>query len=276
MADYPAMMLWTDAYLGDTNHLTTIEHGAYLLLLMTMWRTKTKSLPNDPQLLARYARLTTGQWQRVWPRLEAFFQVDGNSITQGRLTREAEAVRRKSTSSSDNAKSRWLKEKQSEDADAMRNGCENDAIHNHNHNQRKNKQKAGSDDPAFVEFYDLYPLKKARDAAAKAYQAAVKRGTTHEQIMAGCRTYAAEKRGTEPRYIKHPATWLNQGCWLDEAEVPLLTAGSNSQIDDGLSSDERRWRARWRAFQSNGFWLEIWGPKPGEPGCQVPAIARAA
>ena len=39
MAEAPIMPFATDAYIGDTTHLTTIEHGAYLLLLFAMWRT---------------------------------------------------------------------------------------------------------------------------------------------------------------------------------------------------------------------------------------------
>jgi hypothetical protein len=39
MAEFPALPLWTDAYLGDTRHLSQSEHGAYLLLLITAWRT---------------------------------------------------------------------------------------------------------------------------------------------------------------------------------------------------------------------------------------------
>jgi hypothetical protein len=26
-----------------------------------------------------------------------------------------------------------------------------------------------------------------------------------------------------------------------------------------------------RGFKAKGMWLGIWGPRPGEPGCQVPA-----
>lgn len=32
MAEFPALPLWTDAYIGDTAHLTNEEHGVYLRL----------------------------------------------------------------------------------------------------------------------------------------------------------------------------------------------------------------------------------------------------
>lgn len=94
MAEFPALPLWTDAYLGDTTHLTTIEHGAYLLLLMTAWRTRDCRLPDDDRLLARYARCNAGQWKRLRPILEPFFLVENGHWTQRRLTDERDAVKR--------------------------------------------------------------------------------------------------------------------------------------------------------------------------------------
>lgn len=38
MAEFPALPLWTDAYLADTAHLSYEEHGLYFHILMTMWR----------------------------------------------------------------------------------------------------------------------------------------------------------------------------------------------------------------------------------------------
>jgi uncharacterized protein YdaU (DUF1376 family) len=95
MAEFPALPLWTDAYLGDTTHLTTIEHGAYLLLLMTAWRTRDCTLPDDDKLLARFARCTLGQWTRLRPVLEPFFVVENGRWRQSRLTDEASAVRQR-------------------------------------------------------------------------------------------------------------------------------------------------------------------------------------
>lgn len=118
MAQFPSLPLWTDAYLADTTHLSTIEHGAYLLLLMAMWRSKGCRLPNDDKLLARYAGLTAGQWARIKPSIWPFFRVESDSITQGRLTDEAELVRRNSAVASDNARRRWLKNNDSDDAKA--------------------------------------------------------------------------------------------------------------------------------------------------------------
>lgn len=93
MAEFPSMPLWTDAYLGDTTHLTTIEHGAYLLLLITAWRTREKRLPDDDRLLARYARMTPSQWKRIRPIIAAFFTIKDGWWIQSRLTDEANAVK---------------------------------------------------------------------------------------------------------------------------------------------------------------------------------------
>lgn len=127
MAEFPALPLWTDAYLGDTTHLTTIEHGAYLLLLMAMWRTPDKRLPTDDAKLARYSRLTKGQWARMKPTIMAFFNERNGFISQGRLTDEATAVRQNSAKQSDKAKARWLKNKETVDAVAKPEPCRNDA-----------------------------------------------------------------------------------------------------------------------------------------------------
>lgn len=126
MAEFPAIPLWTDAYLADTGHLTTIEHGAYLLLLMTMWRAGGK-LPNDDKLLARYTRLTPAQWQRIKPSLMPFFRISSDSITQGRLTDELNVVRQKSVKASDSARARWLKTNETDDANASPEQCERNA-----------------------------------------------------------------------------------------------------------------------------------------------------
>lgn len=119
MAEFPAFPLWTDAYLGDTTHLTTIEHGAYLLLLMTAWRSKDGMLPNDDKLLARYAKLNLQQWKRIRPILEPFFGVSLNGWCQGRLTDELVAVRQHSKKQSKKAKARWLKNNDSDNAVAL-------------------------------------------------------------------------------------------------------------------------------------------------------------
>lgn len=66
----------------------------------------------------------------------------------------------------------------------------------------------------FERFWSVYPLKKAKGNAKKAWLKATSK-TDAETIIKGAEAYAEEKRGTEPRFIKHPATWLNAESWLD-------------------------------------------------------------
>lgn len=94
MAKAPFMPLYTSDYLGDTGHLSTEEHGAYLLILMQMWNAGG-ALPADPSKLARVARCSTKKWLAMQDTVLAFFNIDGNQITSNRLTKERQKVEAK-------------------------------------------------------------------------------------------------------------------------------------------------------------------------------------
>lgn len=92
MAEFPALPLFTDAYLADTRHLTTEEHGAYLLLLMCAWRTRGCALKDDNRALARIVGVGTVRWRRLRPVLADFFDIDGGLWRQKKLTAVYEGV----------------------------------------------------------------------------------------------------------------------------------------------------------------------------------------
>lgn len=66
------MPLYIGDYLGDTGHLTTSQHGAYLLLMMHYW---TKGgLPTDDRQLAAITKLPLRIWMDTRETLSMFFQ----------------------------------------------------------------------------------------------------------------------------------------------------------------------------------------------------------
>jgi len=105
VAQFPALPLWTDAYLADTSHLSALEHGAYLLLLMAMWRA------GGSLVLNRITRLRPEQWRRIRPTLARFLTVsaDGTTLTQGRLSDELAYVREHSRAQAGKARARWAR-----------------------------------------------------------------------------------------------------------------------------------------------------------------------
>lgn len=89
------MQLYVGDYLRDTRHLSAEQHGAYLLLLMSMWA-HGGTLPNDPKKLARIASCTASRWAKIGDDVLAFFEVDGDEITQSRLREEYKKALEKS------------------------------------------------------------------------------------------------------------------------------------------------------------------------------------
>jgi hypothetical protein len=68
-------------------------------------------------------------------------------------------------------------------------------------------------EPLFDEFWRVYPLKVGKGAARKAFRHACTRASAGT-IIDGVERYVVSK--PDPKFTKHPATWLNADCWLDE------------------------------------------------------------
>jgi hypothetical protein len=75
----------------------------------------------------------------------------------------------------------------------------------------------------FADFWDAYPRKVAKRAAAKAYAAALDRGAEPAELLTAVRRYAALAASSDPKFVAHPTTWLNQGRYDDE--IPVAPAG---------------------------------------------------
>lgn len=101
MAALPYMQLYVADYLADTAHLTTEEHGAYLLLLFSYWQTG-KPLRGDR--LASVARLSNERWNDVEPTLKEFFHVVEGMWMHFRVEADLEKVDSKSKKNSDAGK----------------------------------------------------------------------------------------------------------------------------------------------------------------------------
>jgi uncharacterized protein YdaU (DUF1376 family) len=67
----PWMPLYVGDYLGDTGHLTTAQHGAYLLLMMHYWR--KGELPDDDRQLSKITKLPLKTWCDYRATLQDFF-----------------------------------------------------------------------------------------------------------------------------------------------------------------------------------------------------------
>lgn len=104
------MPLWIGAYLADTMRLTTIQHGAYLLLLMAYWRERT-ALPDDDNELRAITKTEKSEWKQIKPVLAKFFKIEGGVWWHKRVEQEMAAADARSEKSSSKAskaaQARW-------------------------------------------------------------------------------------------------------------------------------------------------------------------------
>jgi hypothetical protein len=108
---------------------------------------------------------------------------------------------------------------------------------------RGSNAQAGQHLEAFGAFWLTYPKRRDKEAAKKAWLAAIERGTEPQRMVDAAKAYAHERKNQDPKFTKYPATWLNKGCYDDEPDRPHLHAVGNGHIpqqDDRDMWDQKK------------------------------------
>lgn len=162
MAEFPALPLWTDAFVGDTTHLSCELVGAYILLLFAAWRRPECDLPDEDRFLAQITRCDVRTWRKHYrPALAPFHTIAGGVWTQKRLHKERKHVADLSRKMRENAERRWSKNKDIADVDAMQRQCNGNApIPIPNKKERILSAAPQTDHLDFEKFWTDYPREK--------------------------------------------------------------------------------------------------------------------
>lgn len=252
----PFMQLYVADYLGDTRHLTTEQHGAYLLLLMTMWRAGGR-LPNEDKKLARITGCTSSRWAKIKPEVTEFFSVDGEEITHKRLMFELEKAQEKSikrsVSGTQGGIAKSLKDKKATVANAS--GLPWHSSEPESDSKKDKTTSYPKKTELFDDFWKAYPNKKAKPQALKAYAKALEK-TDHATLVAAVHAQRGWRNWIDG-YVPHPATWLNAERWTDEPESPRVAqrqnAGSSGRGDTSFADViARRRREREQGMDVSG------------------------
>ncbi len=80
------MPLWIGDYLADTLRLNTLQHGAYILLIMDYWRNGQP--PMDDDTLSHICRMDKATWKKSRDAILPFFTVQDGKLFHKRIEKE--------------------------------------------------------------------------------------------------------------------------------------------------------------------------------------------
>lgn len=103
------MPFYIGDYLGDTQRLTTEQHGAYLLLILDYWR--NGAAPDDDAVLQQITKLDSKGWKRCRPAISRLFKIVDGEWRHKRIEHELDRARanteRRSSKAKDGADAKW-------------------------------------------------------------------------------------------------------------------------------------------------------------------------
>ena len=113
-----------------------------------------------------------------------------------------------------------------------------------NKSLRKSKPKLAPKvlEEEFNTVWDLYPKKKDKTRAFKAFSKARKEGVSLEKIREGVQKYVQEieNTGIAHQYIKYGSTWFNNRCWEDEYDTDTKSSYDLNEYVKAMDTFENK------------------------------------
>lgn len=100
---------------------------------------------------------------------------------------------------------------------------------------KKRAKETPPDDPDFAAFWAAYPKRAGKGDAREAFAKAVKllRGRGQAEpgamLIQRAKAFGDAQQGADPKFIPHPASWLNKERWDDDPQTWAASRGGSSQ-----------------------------------------------
>ena len=222
MTDRHWMPFYVADHVADTMHLSALEHGAYMFMILHYWR--AGSLPSSEAELRRISRLSATHWRGARKNLMGFFMRDGDAYRHKRIDAEMSEA---------NARIE-AKTQQTRAATAMRwrkRGTQTESVTDcvtqtqpHPHLQPPLEKEEALSLDEFLKAYDP-PINFSRPDTQQAWAETQGAHPPAPDMLAAvtayCQWLEAQKRAYKSDYPKqHPANWLRQRKWENFAVRP--------------------------------------------------------
>jgi uncharacterized protein YdaU (DUF1376 family) len=277
----PYMPLYVGDYMRDTRSLTAEQHGAYLLLLMSMWNAGG-SLPADDSKLARFASCTPARWAKIRDEILGFFTLADGRITNRRLARELEKAQKKSITRAEvgsaGGRAKALKDKAASMAKAMPEP-QHSSEPEPGKKETKAKALVARPEARATRMPDDWKPKPETWEWGKAELGATDGELQRE--LARAKDWSASAPASKAAKRDHDAFFRN---WLRTAAdarkftgIPTNGALAKpgparpaAEKADPAAWDDRKWRQAISYSRVVGWNKNDLGPPPGDPGCLAP------
>ena len=223
--------------------------AGYLYLLSSAWQSDDCTIPADPLELAEMSGLGDELWQIHGPRIMRKFQPNckpdrmqnpvlfeewktAKKVFDEGQARRDELSKKRSEAGKSGNEIRWYRKNAglrqkviANGSQADRNGIANDRYTGTG--TGTNKKPSPATRAEIEEIYKAYPKKKSKLAALRAIVKAISlSGKSPEWMLERTVAFALERKNKDPQYTPYPATWFNDGGYLDEPEAkPNALAG---------------------------------------------------
>lgn len=261
--------------LADTAQISAESLGAYVLLLGGCWQAGG-AIKNDPEELARRARMSPRQWKRVAPSVLQFFTENNGLLSQKRLTAELERARGKSVVRAEAGRLGGHSRASKSQAIASQMPKQNESIATILPKHLKDSKILESASQPLVagQLPSHEALSQALlvavglgDARAERHPGLIVTGQMMEFLKRGYSLQDDLVACIADHHARKPA--FKPRDWSYYAEMIVEWRQRREAIPQAAALAVEDWPGRLAVF-AEGTWAPAWGPKPGEPGCRVP------